>query len=189
MSNENLIEYYRKTWEHYEKNANYAWETIRLHTILSSSIISITIGTLSLLLTSETFQNQHLLLQIVLIASISILPVLMWELLTIGKKNFERECTRMYEELAIMMKLEEQLKINVERERGYIQFPEDKTYKPKRYFTLWNNTESFIENMMNVDKENFYSRMSKLFNIFIMFAYVLLIIIASIIVIQVITVL
>jgi len=170
-SNNSKFEFYKRICV--EKNffADKAWETLKFHTILSSSLISITIGTLVLMQTSETFHKLNLVMRGGLTLSLIFLPVIMFFIIRTGSKNFERECRRMYEILAILIKLEEDFHF---RERRPIKeddllksaFSKEAEYIPERWKGTWGTTKEFIDRMIKCEKDSLYGIMNRIFLIF-----------------------
>lgn len=172
MTNE-WLELYRKTNAQRQFFADKAWETIKFHIVLLSSLISITIGTLAVIRTSEIFltllnEKMKFLLTVTLV----ILPITMLLIIRMARANFERECRRMYEQISIIMKLEEKMGFLVERTERE-QFKEDNRYFPKRYYEPWNNSEKFVDDMMK-RKDTIHRNMGKIFTIFENISYVLM---------------
>jgi hypothetical protein len=172
MPDDPLVKLYEKILKEKHFFAEKAWETIKFHTILSSSLISITIAALVGLHTSETFLGLILWKRLILLSILLILPFTMKKVIVIGFSNFERECKRMYEHSAILMKIEEKLKFRKEREKtgNLTLFPEDKKYLSPRFFKKkWANTDKFIDDMLNCNKkkDNLYCNMKKIFELFI----------------------
>lgn len=100
----------------------------------------------------------------------------MFFILIVGNKNFKRECERIYEQIAILIKLEDKFGLyrNLKSELNIIK---DKNIFPKRYFKNdqekgWNTTEDFIEYMMG-RKNTLYSNMRNIFRIFFLIAIIL----------------
>jgi len=186
------LESYRQVKKARTFYAEKAWETIKFHILLSSSLISITVGAIALMHTSDVFINHGLLWKVLLVAMLSILPFTMLEILRVGSANFERECRRMCEQNSIIMKLEERFDLRAERtEREFPeseihavwgkQFPEDKTYVPERYLQKWNSSCEFVEWYMNPDRsDTFYGIMNRVFRIFNLASYGLIMIIIAI---------
>ena len=98
---------YKKVYDDKVLFAEKAWETIKFHTLLSSSLISITVGALVGIHTSKTFLDLEPINKVILTAFFFILPLIMNRIVKIGFTNFRRECNRMYEQSAVLMKLEE----------------------------------------------------------------------------------
>lgn len=169
----------------YEKNlkekhffAEKAWETIKFHTILSSSLISITITALVGLHTSEVFLGLILWQRLILLSILFILPCTMEKVVGIGFANFRRECDRMYEHSAILIKLEEKLQFRKEREeKDLTTFHKDKTYLSPRFFKKkWKSTNEFRQEMLDCgDKnDNLYCNMKRIFGLFKCISWVLI---------------
>jgi len=178
ITSKDWLEFYKKTHNDKKFFAEKAWETIKLHILLSSSLISITIGTLALMHTSEVFLGFGTNEKSMLIAPLFILPFTMASILYIGSRNFDRECRRMYEQASIMMKLEEKFGFSVEeREEERKQFLEDKTYVPERYSEkIWNSSSEFIKDVMSA-KDTLHGNMRRIFDIFFWVSVLLMILI------------
>jgi len=167
-TNRDWLEFYKKAHNDQTFFAEKAWETIKLHILLSSSLISITVGTLVLMHTSEVFFRFGAKERIILIGSLLILPITMILILYIGFRNFSRECRRMYEQASILMKLEEKFGFSVEkRAKERKQFLKDETYVPERYLEkIWDSSSEFIKDVM-LRKDTLYGNMSPIFKIFL----------------------
>jgi len=166
-SNDNLIRFYEKVYEEKNLFAEKAWETIKLNITLQSSLISITLGTLALLHTSEIFFRIETIPRILLIGFLFVLPILMILIGNASSKNFKRECHRLYEQRAMMIKLEEDLGV---RYRKHInQFSEEETYLPKELLKeQYKFTKDFVKEMLKSERlsiknriENFFIEMKK----------------------------
>jgi hypothetical protein len=181
MANVRWDELYQKVLKEKHFFADKAWETIKFHTILSSSLISITIGALVGLHTSETFLELSIWKRLILLSILFILPYTMKKIIAIGFSNFERECERMYENSTILMKLEEKLGFFQEREKKEkLTLPQDKTYISPRSFEdkaekQWKTTKDFTRDMLNCveNKKNLYCNMKKIFELFSRAAWIL----------------
>lgn len=172
-TNNEWLELYKKTNAERKIFAEKAWETIKIHIVLLSSLISITIGTLAVTHTSEIFLT--LLdekMKFLLNASLLILPIIMLRIIRTARLNFKRECKRMYEQISIIMKLEEKMGFLEERTENK-QFKDDKGYFPKRYYDKWDNSEKFVKDMMK-RKDTIYRNMRQIFSIFEIISYVLI---------------
>ena len=171
MAEDPWVKLYEKILKEKHFFAEKAWETIKFHTILSSSLISITIGALVGLHTSEIFLELILWKRLILLSILFILPCTMKKVIGIGFSNFRRECDRMYEHSAILIKIEEKLGFRQEREKNgnLINFSEDKTYLSPRFFEKkWTNTEKFRKDMLDCsdNKDSLYCNMKKIFELF-----------------------
>jgi len=170
MSEDPFVKLYEKILKEKHFFAEKAWETIKFHTILFSSLISITIGALVGLHTSEIFLELILWKRLILLSILFILPYTMKKVIEIGFSNFKRECDRMYEHSAILIKIEEKLGFRQERNKtGTITFSEDKTYLSPRFFEKkWINTDKFRKDMLDCSdkKDNLYCNMKKIFELF-----------------------
>lgn len=158
------LEFYRKASNERQFFAEKAWETIKFHIVLASSLISITVGALSLMLTSEVFLILPKIIKSLLTILVVILPITMLYVVGMGSRNFNRECKRMYEQISIIMKIEERLDLTQQRIKPK-QFPRDTTYFPQRYDEKWDNSCQFINTMMR-RKDTLYGIMRGIFTLF-----------------------
>lgn len=167
MSNDKFWHlYYQRIIKNFERNAISAWETVKLLVVLSSSIISITLGANFLMQTSEWFLKQSIIMKSFLTGSTIILPGIMLIMLDTGKNNFTRECKRMYEHLSILIKIEEKYGMRGYRNKEHIkQFPEDKKYIVKRFDEIWKNSEQFRDKLTSTERDSFYYNMVKWFDV------------------------
>lgn len=161
---EKWLEFYRRSNNIRYFFSDKAWETIKLHILLSSSLISVTIGALALMHTSGDYLALDKVMRFILVLLLVFLPVSMLLIVYQGSTNFVRECKRMYEQISIIMKLEEKLGLDGERTERK-QFPKDDKYVPKRYDEIWNDSNQFIKDMMS-RKDTLYSNMFPIFRIF-----------------------
>ena len=170
MAEKSWLKFYEQILKEKHFFAEKAWETIKFHTILSSSLISITIGALVGLHTSEIFLELVLWKRLILLSILFILPYTMKKVIGIGFSNFERECDRMYEHSVILFKIEEKLGFRQERKQNEnLMFPEDKTYLSPRFFEKkWENSKKFRTDMLDCSdkKDNLYCNMKKIFKLF-----------------------
>jgi hypothetical protein len=161
------IEFYKKVHDDKKFFAEKGWESIKFHILLASSLISITVGALIAVHTSDVFLGLYNYTRAIFTGFLIILPITMFLVLRIGLKNFKRECKRMYEQASILMKLEERFDFSGERTEKKKEFLKEKMYNPPRYYeTKWNLTSSFIDDMLSCCKENFYCTMSRIFKTF-----------------------
>ena len=170
---ENLRQLYNKAYDAKKFLAEKAWESVRFHSVLLSSLISVTIGALVLTNTSEVFLTSlNGLARALLTLSLVILPFTMLRLVQRGVTNFERECRRMYEQVSVLIKLEEKFgffKDRTEKE----QFPEETGYFPPRYYQKWTSSADFIKSVMS-QKDSLYGHMGPIFDIFKVSSYALM---------------
>jgi len=170
MTQDSWSEVFKKALEEKHFFADKAWETIKFHTVLSSSLVSITIGALVGLHTSEIFLKLIIWKRLILLLILVILPYVMMKIIGIGFSNFKRECDRMYERSAILMKMEEKLGFFKNRDKnGNLILSEDKTYLSPRFFEKkWKSTNEFRKDMLDCSdgKNNLYCNMEKIFQLF-----------------------
>jgi len=159
------LEFYKKVLKRWLNFVDKAWETIKFHTLLLSSLVSITASALALMHTSDVFLKLGIVERVVLTGALLIFPITMLLILRIGLDNFNRTCRRMYERASVVMKLEEKFRLLGERTEKK-QFPLDETYVPKKYVEkIWASSDDYIKDMM-LEKDAFYSNMSRIFKLF-----------------------
>ena len=171
VTNDNWLEFYQRVNDSRQFYAEKAWETIKFHILLSSSLISVSLGTIALLHTSEVFLKMTGGMRAVLILPILLLPLAMYEIIRVGNRNFDRECNRMYEQAAIIMKLEEKFGFTSEKrnKEKINQITEEEKYLPPRYNEKkWLTTKAYIDDMMSCcqKKDNLYCNMRVIFRLF-----------------------
>jgi hypothetical protein len=180
-----LIELYKRTLEHHHFFAEKAWESIKFHVLLSSSLVSITVGALVAMHTSDSFNGLSYEIKALFALVLVILPVLMIAILEVGSKNFTRECERMYEQTTISAKIEEKIGLWDDRDtQKMTKFPEDTKYFPNRYSDdlkeeNGQNSKKFVKDMMS-RKDYFHGIMKSIFKIFDVAGYVLIFVILAI---------
>ncbi len=178
-----LIELYKKTIKSQQFFAEKGWESIKFHILLSSSLVSITIGALVAMHTSSAFNELGYGARGLLVLILVVLPSLMIAIIELGYKNFVRECKRMYEQSSIFLKLEEKLGFWEDRDEDKRKgFPNEEKYFPDRYreyFTNeeWSNSEDFIKDIMS-RKDTLFGIMKKIFIIFEDIGLILIVIIS-----------
>ena len=145
------LEFYKKVYNEKQFFSDKAWKTIEFHILLSSSLISITIGALVLIYTSHIDK----LIRVVLTSSLLFLPSTMFLILRVGSRNFRRECDRMYQMVWILKELEKREK----------DFSEEETYNLGRYYEETQNKTHFVKDML-CRQDKFYSIMNNIFCIF-----------------------
>ncbi len=169
----NVTELYKKTQEDKKINADKAWETIKFSVTILSTLVTVTIaliGAINYLAIDPSVKP-------VFVSSTVLIPILMAVIVRIVGKNFERECIRMYESMAILMKIEEELpKRNVLAGSNFWEedyFPS--YWKEPKYI----NTQKYIESMMG-DSKKFYSSMKPIFSIFGLISLLLIVLVVFI---------
>jgi hypothetical protein len=176
------IEFYKKTYNMFRENAQYSWDYIKFYTLTASAYIGITFTITVAILTNESLMTNTRHIAGLFIIALVILPILMYFIINIGENQFDKECNNLYEQLAIVMKIEEQNGFRSKRELNENSiFHCDKYYVPNRWIKKeadWNTSEEFIKSMKE-DKTSFYNRSLKLFNYLRFFSIVLVFIIVS----------
>ena len=181
MSNNNSawLELYKLTFGQERLLADKAWETIKFHILLSSSVISITIALLGYIQTLTLSE----IIKMLLTGSVAILPYTMVRMLNMGSRNFRRECERLYEQITIRMKVEDKLDLRRERKEAEKKlFPGDEKYIPARWDEKkWQSSKQFVDDMLScLTRNNFYCIMRPIFSIFRIVSYFLMAIIGLI---------
>jgi len=186
-----LLELYKKTLKAQDFFAEKGWESIKFHILLSSSLVSITVGALIAMHTSSVFNGLKYEAKGLLTSILAVLPITMFFVLRVGAKNFTRECKRMYEQSTIFFKLEERLGFWQDRDKNQMKgLPKDDKYFPNRYkeyFTndKWSNSEDFVEDIMSRG-DTLYGNMKTIFKIFKISSVILIIIISIVTVLHII---
>jgi len=104
--------------------------------------------------------------------------MMIMKIVHVAEENFQRECNRMYESVAILMKIEEELPKRVHLKDSH--FTEENTYTPRKWDeTKYPTTRKFIDAMMN-ESDKFHSSMRPVFSVLRLASYVLLSIVSFI---------
>ncbi len=175
-----LVDLYAKAQDDLKFNGDKAWESVKLCITLSSTLITIVLGLLGVI----NYFSINILVKVVLILALIPFPIMMASIVYFLFKNFKRECRRMYENMSILMKIEDELpqRKDVSKDRN---FNEENDYIP----SLWKGqqyakTEDFVKATMS-QSDRFYSNMQPIFSALKCFSYMLLgiiFIIASIVI-------
>ena len=172
-----LSDLYTKAQDDLKYNGDKAWETIKLCITLSSMLITVILGLLEVI----NYFSINFSVKVILILALIIFPIMMIKIVDVSSKNFYRECSRMYENVTILMKIEDELpqRRDLSDNRN---FKEEKDYIPKRWKEIrFPKTDAFVDFMMDdKKKDKFYSNMKPIFSILKIFSYVLLSIICII---------
>jgi hypothetical protein len=166
----NWIEFYKKTYNQFRENSKYSWDMVKFYSFAASAFITITLGALAGVLSHSSFIENNPIPASFLCFAILSFPYTMYQILEAGKTNFERECEHVYQQLAIVMKLEAKFNIgNTERLDDELTiFPKDDYYTPDGWRNRendWNGEKQFVKEMM--EKPNtFHANSKKIFNIF-----------------------
>jgi hypothetical protein len=177
-----LSDLYTKAQDDLEYNGDKAWESIKLCITLSSTLITITLGLLGAI---DYLPNYSVKASLIFV--LIIFPIMMYYIVDVTSKNFDRECSRMYENVTILMKIEDELperkdlsNRNFTKENKYIPHRWEKDYiSPQGEKNLFSDTEEFVKKMMK-KKDALYSNMKPIFSIFRAFSCVLLMLILAI---------
>lgn len=89
------MEFYRKTEELRRDHADRAWKTIKNYILLASSIIAVFVDFIEW----ENFKPSALVY-------LWLIPILLAYISRIMRRNFKRECERLYETIAILKLIE-----------------------------------------------------------------------------------
>jgi Mn2+/Fe2+ NRAMP family transporter len=100
------IEFYKKTYNQFRENAKFSWDMVKWYTITSFGFVTITLTSVGAILSNEYLMRAPQFAGFVIMC-LSIFPIFMFITLCIGKRNFKRECEHHYQQLAIIMKLED----------------------------------------------------------------------------------
>ena len=175
-----LSDLYAKAQDDLKYNGDKAWESIKLCITLSSMMITVILG----LLDAINYLSINPLVKVLLIVGLIPFPIMMERFVYFLSKNFSRECSRMYENVTILMKIEDELPQR--RDLSEIRnFKDEKEYIPYKWKkTKFPNTEAFVKAMMDdKKKDKFYSNLKPIFSILRVVSYMLLLIIVAIIII------
>ncbi len=168
MSNITKRELYSKAQDDLKFNGDKAWETIKFTVTLASAIIAAIVGLIGVVYSLTDVVSKSVLLIALIFVAFTLNKIV-----DFAEKNFERECRRMYENMTILMKLENELpprgnKSNFEREDYYI--PEE--WRKEQY----SDTNDFVKKMMQ-GRDRFYSNMKPLFTYLRRLSYILMVIV------------
>jgi len=164
-----VVDLYKKAQEDTKFNADKGWETVKFSATLSSTLITVTLGLLGVInyLAISPFVKAFLT------GTLVIFPIMMGKIIGVAQKNFERECERMYEAIATLMKIEEELPQRVNLNKA-IHFREEPTYiNPRWNENKYSKTDAYIKDMM-LKSDKFHSSIKPIFSIFRIISNVLL---------------
>lgn len=173
MSGITLADIYKREHDSQLFLAERAWETIKFHITLSLTLITVTLGLFGLI----NSLGEPEIIRTVLIGALVLFPYIMFRIVSIGEENFQRECNRMYEAIAVLMKIEEKFDLRGELSEKNHFFREPRC-TPLRYDEKWETTEKFVDDMMEGTRDNFYTNMRRIFPIFRIVSYILISIIS-----------
>ena len=164
-----LADLYAKAQDDLKFNGDKGWETIKLCITLSSTLITVILG----LLGAINYLPINFFVKALLIVALIPLPIMMKIIVDVSKKNFHRECRRMYENMTILMKIEDELPERKDLSDNR-NFKEETKYLPNEWENKpFPNTKAFVTAMMQ-GKDKFYSNMRPIFSILRVFSYLLL---------------
>jgi hypothetical protein len=170
MSNIEIGDLYKKAQGDVEYQGDKGWETIKFCVTISSTLITATVG----LLTVINYLPINVVIKPVLMLLLVPIMVIMERIVKVTKKNFNRECRRMYENITILMKIEDELPQRKDFKANR-NFKEEKEYIPQDWKKMqYSNTDEYVKSWMGDKKRpTFYSSMSPIFSLFQVISYVI----------------
>lgn len=170
-----IVDLYKKAQDDAKFNADKAWETIKFCTTVSSTLITVAVS----LLGAINFLAIGLVVKALLTGTLILFPMMIMKIVHVAEENFQRECNRMYESIAILMKIEEELPKRIHLNRDS-HFTDENRYTPSKWDEKkYPTTGKFIEAMMN-ESDKFHSSMRPVFSVLRLASYVLLSIVSFI---------
>lgn len=177
---EKFKEIYDKNFQMFRENAKYSWEMIKFYTTLSSTIITVILGLVSVLFTSQDFLSMPIESKNIILFIPILLAILNIIILYVGYGNYKRECERLYERLGILMKLEQKLGF-YDAKRSDIDkstiFKNDDLYIPNRWKKDWNydSEKDFIDIMTSSERNSYFSKTYSMFYLLVGFSIFIII--------------
>jgi hypothetical protein len=155
-------DYLLKLFEEYDEDrrdfSDREWETIKFFTTVFAALLTATIAIIKLL-----FQNYEGLWMFIP------LPFFMFVISYIGLRNFKRECARLFERVATLMKIEEKIGFHDKRNnRRRLVLKCDEYYLSKSFIEIgkkYDNTKEFVDEMIKNPPEGRYGNTYKIFKI------------------------
>jgi len=176
MSKITKKELYSKAQDDLKFNGDKAWETIKFTVTLSSAIIAAIVGLIGVVISLTDLTSK-----IVLLVGLILVAIMLKEIVDFAERNFERECKRMYENMTILMKLENELP---PRENKMNNFEKEDYYIPEKWRTeRYSDTDDFVNKMLKEDR--FYSNMKPLFTNLRRLSYILMAIVIAVLIITI----
>ncbi len=175
MSSIQTGDIYKKAHDDMKFNADKAWETIKFCTAISSTLITVTVS----LLGAINYLAINVVVKAILTGTLIMFPIMIMKIVNVAKENYQRECNRMYQSIAILMKIEEELPKRVHLSKDS-HFTEEDRYTPREWDeTKYPTTRKFIDAMMK-ESDKFHSSMIPIFSVLLIASYVLLLIVSVI---------
>lgn len=167
----NWIELHRHFSSRWDKWAEVIWETIKLNTILSSALTSLSVY--SVIYFHQLVDKISIETNIIIRLFLLIIPILLLMINRKSKKNYDRQCKKMYELVSIVIKIEEKLGLYENRlKKGY--FRDDEWYVPDNWKKLcYSKSEKFVDNLM-MSEDAAHQNMLWIFSIFMMVSFALI---------------
>lgn len=179
MSSIEIVDLYRKAQDDVKFNGDKAWETIKFCVSLLSTLITITVGLIGVI----NYLSIDVVVKALLTLSLISVIITMLKIVDVTEINFDRECRRMYESMAIIMKIEDELPLR--KDLGDRNFKQETEYIPDKWKkTRFLSTKAYVNAMME-RKDTLSSNMRRTFPIFRWLSYALLIIVIVIVIITV----
>ena len=166
MSNEqtqNWIELHRHFSERWNNWGKTTWETIKLNTLLSSALTSLSVY--AIIYFYQSLQNLTVQDNILIRLLLMIIPILLFIINEKGQINYKRQCRRMYEMTSIVIKIEAKMGLYEDRTEKEF-FNKDEWYVPDYWKNLnFSKSEDFVDYQMKKE-DAFYQNMKWVFSLF-----------------------
>lgn len=179
MREEDWREFYRKTYHMFRETAQYSWGMVKFYLLTASAFITITLGgVIGIISLKETLLNNSILMGYGILM-LNIFPIFMISILELGKKNFQRECERGYEQVAILMKLETKYNFTYEpREKDEKKrlFSKDIYFTPDRWKENEWQSETDYKKWVMEKEDSYYFATNQILVYFQRFSTILFII-------------
>jgi len=153
----------------FRENVKYSWEMVKFYTTLCSTLLMILFAFFGVLFSNEVFLMLNNQIKIWILIIPIFLSSFIFVISYIGRENFTRECNRLYEQLAIVMKLESRMGLhdnlrNIKEKEDL--FKNDDHYIPNRWRKEFNNKseEDYVKEMMSENRDSFYTKSLVIFN-------------------------
>jgi hypothetical protein len=176
MSSIKISDLYAKAQDDLKFNGDKAWETMKFSFTLSSALTTVIVSLLGVI--------SYLSISVIAKAFFMLIPILvaiiMKEFVDVTEKNFERECRRMYENMTILMKIEDELPQRKDKSDNR-NFRDETKYIPLEWEKCkFSTTKQYVDEMMR-QNDRFYSNMRPIFSILRKVSYALIAIVFGII--------
>ena len=177
MSRVQISDLYAKAQDDLKFNGDKAWESIKLSFTLSSALTTVIVSLLGFInyLSIDVIAKTLFMLIPILVA------IIMKKFVDVTEKNFKRECRRMYENMAILMKIEDELPKRKDKSDDRNFKDETKYIPPEWEKSKFSNTKQYVDEMMK-QNDRFYSDMRPIFPTLRKVSYALMVAIVGIII-------